>query len=167
MDEVQRFFEAYLEAEHTAAAAVYTEPDDMALYERIAAAESFLHSTSEHMMSLGVGRPLGMTPDKLADLAADAGEQRPRPLYKLVRYEHPLYGDLYEAWVGPDSDTTSPRYSQRLFATRLGDDLKIISRYAASFPFEGPTTWEHLEGTVIDDPGTPAETSELVAVDDS
>ena len=87
-----------------------------------------------------------------------------RPLFQIKWYIHPMLGDLYRIYLG---STTKPRdqpqiYNICLFASKIDNDLKIISRYGFNrFPERNYDTileekglvWVYESGVIIKELG--------------
>ena len=157
MDEVVEFINRFIEAEYQAVMATHTNPDGEAVRQAIAAAEAFVHSTPRSIVSLGIGRPPGMTSEELQPLAEEAERLGPRILYAVATYD--LAGrTVHRAFVGAHRDPAGFSYDLTLNIAPVDGDLRIVGRTAVNvFAAQDRLEWEPAGGEQFPEDASPTE----------
>jgi hypothetical protein len=127
MDEVLRFLEEFIEKDHRAHQAIFTEPDDNA-YARI---EAETYPFLEGTLRTELGRPLNQPPDKFEARRKYVSEVVARALYQVKRHEHPTLGEIYRAYLGATVNYAAGHYRYSAFVRRTPGGWKIFSLYFA------------------------------------
>jgi hypothetical protein len=127
--EILDFINAFLDAEHEALIAQYTEHDKNIFEGKKAILERFLSCGVESELS----QPL--SPDEAwfenGRRIVESGSLIPRMLFQIKIYDHPVFATLYRAYVSLNSLPIGKRsmYFANFFAADTDEGLKIVSRY--------------------------------------
>ncbi|MFF8713920.1 hypothetical protein ACF07T_21150 [Streptomyces sp. NPDC015184] len=154
LEDAVEFFNFYLDIDRDGNNAVRTEPDDVvnSLRSKIM---RLWNSVPGVPLSPSFGRPMGMTPENLAEMAAHMERVR-RPLFTVAEYQDPAWQVLYAAYIGGNKPTTAQAYGGLLYATGIQGELKIIASYREDIDKEPPPMhWQHVQGAEIALAGPP------------
>ncbi|MCX4846577.1 hypothetical protein [Streptomyces sp. NBC_00893] len=162
LEDVVKFFKAYLDVDYAGNVAVYSESDEV-LNGRRDASMKFWHAVPGTFLSPGFGRPMGMTAEQLSQLSATANLAH-RKLFMVVEYSDPTWGILYTGYIGGDRETTAQSYAGLLYATKIKGDLKIIAHYREDIDkVSPPVHWRHSQGAEMTSLATPVAVRALEA----
>lgn len=180
MDEVVEFIRRFIEKAHEAERAAYL-PDRAEFDARLRDADSSFDQTAG---ALGLNIAWGYKDDATDPEMADAGRQalarmRPAILFLVRRYAHPVFGDLYRAYIDSGTKKRQTSYLYNLSVARRPDGLKIIARQGKCLTCRGSgqldgeacyqcggTGWEDLGGEQLGDLGPAVEVRRLEAPTD-
>ncbi|MCT2593936.1 hypothetical protein LHJ74_29195 [Streptomyces sp. N2-109] len=154
IDGAVEFFKSYLEIEHAGNMATYSESDET-VEELRAESMQFWHALPGIALSPSFGRPMGMQPERLSQLAQKANLER-RALFLVAEYRDPAWGTLYAGFVGGDRASTAGSYGGLLYAAEIEGGLKVVASYREDFDKAAPPVqWRHSQGAEPDLPGAP------------
>lgn len=162
MEEAIQLVRDFAAAEQEAVQASYLERDEGVFEEKLREATRFMHRTPEAYMSLPYGHHFA---------AGDTSAQRElarrhaaRKIFMVKHYRNEALGDLYGIYVTSSRKWPQLRYGDILYVARVGDEMKIVSRYAAAtFSAREGLEWEWREGLKLPDPGELVEVRKLLA----
>ncbi|PSN17900.1 hypothetical protein C7271_15335 [filamentous cyanobacterium CCP5] len=164
MDTAIAFIRNFIQAEYEALIAVYTNPEDGVVDEKIRQAEEYFYIKPNHIMSLGFGRAPGMTEEDVIEMADEASDFQPRTLFQGKHYKHASLGDLYRFYASSYHDMPLLAYNSSFYVASLDTELKIISKYVISIGGNKKRLeWEYLCGTKINQLGDLIETRKFVS----
>ncbi|MFF8617938.1 hypothetical protein [Streptomyces sp. NPDC015350] len=147
-------FNSYLDTDWAGNNAVLAEPDDVVNSLRSKIME-FWNSVPGVPLSPSFGRPMGMSPEQLANMAARMERVR-RPLFMVTEHRSHAGQVLYAAYIGGNKPTTAQAYGGLLYATEIRGELKIIASYREDIDREPPPVrWQHVQGAEIPLAGPP------------
>lgn len=163
MDIAIDFIQSFIQAEYKALMTTYTEPDENLFDEAIRQSEDFLYIAPNHIMSLGFGRPPGLSSDEIEEMAEEASKFNPRVLFLAKHYEHPVFGDLYVFYASGYHDMPLLAYDTTFYVALVEKKLKIISKYVVGFNSGiDELEWEYLCGTKVDQLGDLIEVRKFI-----
>lgn len=156
------FFNAYLDIEHEGNVATYSASDEV-VNELRTRSMGFWHASPGAILSPSFGRPMGMHPDQLENLARSVNLAR-RTLFLVAEYRGPDGNSIYVAITSGDRAETAQSYGGLLHAAEVKDELKIIASYKEDFDrVSPPVHWRHSQGAEITLPDTPVAVHPLEA----
>lgn len=173
------FLRKFIETDHQANIAEYTERDDNIFQEKVALIEKFY--AVEEGVYAGFHRSTGIEPEWF-DLLEETGKLlTPRVLFMVIHYTHPELGDIYRAYVSGRFDYDNDTFDMILTIIEKPDKtLRIVSvdAYCLSCCGRGrigeegcescdSTGWEHASGRQFEQFGHVAEVYKLVAPQDA
>lgn len=163
IDYVEEFIRGFFTAEYAALVAVYSEPDDDIVAQLEQKAMTYLHVEPGHIMSLGFGRPPGLSPEEVAKDADYVSELQERVLFLIIRYQRQEGNDLYGCFVSSTQKLSGLAYASCFYVTAIDGEAKIIAHYTPGlYSPEESLTWRRLDGSTIDNPGHPVEARKFV-----
>ncbi|WP_424862889.1 hypothetical protein [Streptomyces sp. MMS24-I29] len=158
MRDVIAFYESYLDFEHSGAVAILEESDERLSGLRGEILDTFWYKFNGVPLSPSFGRPKGMTPDQLVQLAEQMKPKR-RSLFLVTEHKAPkeLPGQsLYAAYASGDREQTARSYTDLLYAVAIDDGLKIVALYREDvMKGSPPVCWRHSQGLRIPRVGLP------------
>jgi hypothetical protein len=77
----------------------------------------------------------------------------PRTLFKIARYEHPKYGQIFAAYMGGEYNYTQNAFHDLFFIKQVEGKLLIVSHYGGRFEYWSGDEFEKL--------GKPVEVKEF------
>ncbi|MFE3379515.1 hypothetical protein [Streptomyces anulatus] len=162
IDDAVTFFNSYLDVEHEGNVAIYSASDEV-VKELRARSMTFWQASPGATLSPSFGRPMGMHPDQVADLARSVNLAR-RTLFMVAEYRGPDGGRLYAAFTSGDRASTAQSYGGLLHAAEVAGELKIIASYKEDFDKASPPVhWRHSQGVEITLPAAPVAVRPLEA----
>ena len=141
----EAFLREYLDAEHRAMRAVYTDADDVAVAVAMRDAERFLRPAPERPLPLPFGRAPRVDAEDLAMLREDAHLLAPRRLFLMRRYRHARFGELFAGVVSDATTDGQRRYAQTLFVATVDGAPAIVARWELDAAVPG-VGWEPVAG---------------------
>ncbi|WP_335932615.1 hypothetical protein [Streptomyces sp. PTD5-9] len=148
LEEAVTFFNSYLDLDWAGNRAVSSESDEVVNALR-SDSMKFWHSVHDAPLSPSFGRPMGMTPEQLARMAAKIELVRSE-LFLVAEYRDPTWRTLYAAYIGGGRVTTAQSYGRLLYATEIQEEIKIIAAYREDFDKTPPPMhWQHSQGAEI------------------
>jgi len=175
MDAAINFIHTFIETEHEAHVAQYTERDDAAFARKIAKLQEFYED-----MRPEPRRAPGKTEEWFVKAQGGLASVAPRVLFQVKHYIHPNLGDLYRNYTS-DYLTSGDMaiYFANFYVTDIGHGPKIVSKYLICFACNGTGKvddepcnecgglgWLHSDGLELKKLGTLAETRQFRPPDD-
>lgn len=154
IDDAVSFFNSYLDVEYAGQVAVGSQSDGV-VNDLRAEIMTFWHAAPGVPLSPPFGRLMGMSPEQLAQQAAEMNAVR-RALLLVAEYDDPTSGQLFAGYIGGDRDLTALTYGGLLCALEVEGQLRIVSSCKEDFnAVPPPFGWRRSQGAQVSPVGSP------------